>query len=293
MSIKHLTPPPSLHEMRDAGRLISDKALIEMNLDTGTLTWANDFALAKLGYTIEQFRTITIFELVPEDFHEQVRDNIAEQSAGNVSKFSLWPSVATNGRIVWWFAYQNKVEYPISWSFAECVQETDSEGALFVFMRMQMQTTNNYGNLNARVNELDSWVHQQVERLDEKDANLERTITELQGKMQQAVAAASRAASTSLEAVAAFKDLRESIKQQLSQHEEEIVKLIGTDVLHDRRMEAFEKHVQTTTTTAINSITTQADRAGKGLSRRIIVPVSAIAVIAQFLQWFIAHVLGK
>jgi len=270
---------------------MSDKGFFEIDLVEANITWTNAFTLQKLGLTSEQVRSMTMFDIVPVDLHDPIRDHLEDHASGKPKKFAIWPVKTSTGKISWWYIFDSKVEFPISWSCAEFVQETDVDGPAYTFMRITMMNANSYGTLHNRVQELDSWIHDQVSRLDEKDADHDKALSELSERMKHVVNAATRAASTSLEAASAVKDLKESLKEQLEKHEEEILKLISTDVHHDRRMEAFEKHVKTTTDVAIKSITTQADKAGKGLSRKVTIPVSTIAAIATIIQWLIQHFL--
>ena len=80
----------------------------------------------------------------------------------------------------------------------------------------------------------------------------------------------------------------------------EILRLISTDAVHDQRLVAFEKHIQKTTDNAVRVITvqadkagqiitTQADKAGKSLSRKVTIPIGAIAAVMTILQWIITH----
>lgn len=293
MSIRQFVPPKSLASMRESGRSMKEGAMFEIDFSNGAFTWANEYALGKLGLELSQLQAMTAFDIVPSEFHDQVRDDLSDKSSGRLKKFSIWPSKTGSGKLAWWFVHHTRMEYPVGWSSADFIQETEPRGAAFMFMRITMANANEYGALHARVFELDQWVHSEIDRLNSKDSEFGDALRELGEKMKPAIAAAASAAATSKETAAAMKDLRTVIGERFDKHEEEILKLIGTDVYHDRRMEAFERHVKATTDVAIKSITTQADKAGRGLSRRVTIPVSAIATIATLIQWLINHFLTR
>ena len=68
-----------------------------------------------------------------------------------------------------------------------------------------------------------------------------------------------------------------------------ILKLISTDVVHSKRINAFENHVKMTTDLAIKSITMQADKADKGLSKKVTIPVSITAAVVTVIQYLIQN----
>lgn len=289
MSIRQFVPPQSLSDMREAGRSLDDKALFEIDLSSGAITWVNQFVLNKLGYGMEQIRALTIYDLIPEEFHDEINDEVSDKSTGKSRKFSFWPIKNSSGQLVWWYLYKTKIEFPTCWSHAELVQITRHEGPEYTFMRVTMDNASIFNSLQSRVDELDKWIHNKVHTLEVADAGFHKLINDISDKMKHVMNAATSAANTSLEVAAAVKNLKGDVQDTVGKHEEEILKLISTDVHHDRRIEAFEKHVKATTDKAIQSITTQANTAGKGLSRKVTIPVSAIAAIATLLQWLISH----
>lgn len=293
MSIRNHPTPQSLSEMRRAGRELQDKGLFEFNLSTGAISWTNEFILEKLGYTTDQIRHMTIYDLVPSEFQDSLSESITDRSVGRHRNFSIWPTKTVDKKIAWWYVYKSKTEYPVAWNFAEFVQTTSNEGVEYTFMRITMDNANSYVALHSRVEEIDHWIRDQVTRLDAEDGSIKASISNLDDKMKRVMTSASQAASSSLEAVKAVKEMEGSINGRFDNHEAEILKLISTDVHHDRRLLAFEKQVQATANTAIKSIETQADKAGKSLSRKIVIPVSAIGALFTFIQWLLNHWLSK
>jgi len=54
-------------------------------------------------------------------------------------------------------------------------------------------------------------------------------------------------------------------------------------------MEAFEAHMKATTSKAVTAIQVQAEKSGKGLARKVSIPVGTIAAIATIVQWLIQN----
>jgi hypothetical protein len=113
--------------------------------------------------------------------------------------------------------------------------------------------------------------------------------SETKSHIKAAIRAAGKAADAAMENASALDRLNASISVGFEEHTVEILKLISTDAMHDARMKAFEEHVKKTTTSAVKSIVSQADKAGRGLSKRVTVPVGVIAAVLTFIQWLIVN----
>ena len=148
-------PISLMEDMRKLGRSLSDKGLIEYNVATGAINWVNDFVLEKTGYTLEQIQRLSIFEIVPEQFHDKMQDSIAVIAKSKEPGSSIWPGKSSLNQITWWYVLQANTQYPIRWAQCDYVQTTENTGTAYTFMCIQMDTTNNYGRLHQKVNELD------------------------------------------------------------------------------------------------------------------------------------------
>jgi hypothetical protein len=289
-------PLHSISAMREIGRTMTDRGVFELSLSTGQITWANEFALQKLGYSLSDIQSMTIFDIVPLEFHEDVRNNISSSLSGKTNHFHIWPSKSTDAKIIWWYIFETKTHGSTQWTHGDYIQTTDASGVAFAFMRANMATTNVYGQIQNQIDELDTWVHEQVQRLDDENQDMKVVVQRLDDKLNHAVLAAQKAADTSMQTGVDTAALKEIIQNQNQQFEEkwaihtgEILRLIGSDVVQEKRFSSFEQHVQATTDLAIRAITMQADKAGKGLSRKVTIPVTAIAAGATVAQWFMVH----
>lgn len=283
MMIKTTNPTALVDEMRSLGESMSDKGMIEYDLSTGELIWCNEYALNKIEYKSKGAWDLSIFDVIPNEFHSQLKKYVANITRGKDMGLSVWPTKTTSGDIAWWYVYQTKTQYPIRWAYLEYIQVTSTHGIAYAFMRMQMDTINKYGDLNFKMNELEKWVHEKIEELSDKSEELENSISEIKELAESLVKAK--------DSINSFKD---EIKKQYVEldkktddHTAEILKLISSNVINIKRMNAFESHVKVTTDLAIRSIALQTEKVGKGLSKKIAIPVSVISILAAVIQYLV------
>jgi F0F1-type ATP synthase membrane subunit b/b' len=286
-------PISLVDKMRELGESIPDKGLIEYNVVSGAINWANKFVLDKTGYSLEEIKKLTIFDIVPKQFHEKIKDSLSVISGSREPGSSIWPGKTTSGQVSWWYLLQAKTQHPLRWSQCEYVQTTEPSGTAFVFMSIQMDITNKYGAIDQKVAELDRWTRDQINELSRKYRSLEEFIKD---EIRPALNGAKEAADSAKESKKALDELKEDFKKQINsindkaaEHTGEILKLISTDVVHSKRITAFEQHVKMTTDLAIKSITMQADKAGKGLSKKVTIPVSVTAAVVTIAQYLIQN----
>lgn len=290
--------------MRESGASYADKGFFEINLVSGQIEWMNDYALRKHGFTMEQAQTMTINSLVPEEFHDSMNSSIADEVKGRSQKFSIWPGRHATGKLIWWYVTKTKSSHPYHWYKAEFLNITERVGAEYAAMIAAMNTANSYNDLATRLLEHQEWTLEQIKRLDEATVGLGQGQKEMRDQIQGCFTAANRAANQSVEANQAIRQLQLDMEEQFAKQTTEILKLIGTDVVHDQRLAAFEEHMKRAATVATETavrqisesadkagkvITTQAHKAGQGLSRKVTIPVSAIAAAATIVQWIISN----
>lgn len=287
---------PMLREERDIGRNLEDKAIFEINYSSGSIDWANDFALEKLGYTLEQITSMSIFDLSPERFHEKIREDMASDIHDREKRFSILPLRSMIGEVSWWYVYRIKSSPPKKWLSAEHLQNTAVVGPEFTFMCLQMETVNSQADLELRMDDLESWVQNQVERVDRDIHGLREKIDSVGAKTDHAVNAAKNAAQNSLDAKNASLAVQSEFKTQFKKFEDsqtdhtaEILRLIGMDSILDIRIRTFEEHVKSTTELAVKTIETQANSAGKGLSKKITIPIGVLVGLATVIQVILSH----
>jgi len=292
--MEDLSIPISLvDKMRELGESVPDKGFIEYNVVTGAINWTNQFILEKTGYSLEEIKRFTIFDIVPDQFHEKIKNSLSTISGGREPGSSIWPGKTTSGQVSWWYLLQAKTQHPLRWSQCEYVQTTEPSGTAFVFMSIQMDVTNKYGAIDQKVAELDRWTRDQINELSRKHRSLEEFIKE---EIRPTLNGAKEAAESAKETKKALDELKEDFKKKIDsindkaeEHTGEILKLISTDVVHSKRITAFEQHVKMTTDLAIKSITMQADKAGKGLSKKVTIPVSVTAAVVTIAQYLIQN----
>lgn len=279
-------------EMREAGRALKDQAAFEVDLSTGEVRWANEFALSRLGYTAEQFSSLSIFDLCPEKLHEKLREVLASAKEGKFHDSALLPVRCSSGRVAWWFTYSVKIKYPAAWASADHVQDTDPSGPGWAFMLMQSTFVTGALQRDQRLFELEEWAG----RLEEEQGVLSKSLADMGGKLDSALSASKNAAQASLEAKNESAALRgeisgmvKDIEDSQAQHTGEILKLISSDQSHDARLDAFEKQVKDTAEAAIDAMTKKSEETGQGLSKKITIPISLVVALAAVFQLVITN----
>ncbi len=304
--MKDIVQEPDVKEVRELGREMKDRGVLEVDTSSGSIEWMNQFALDTMGYTAEQIGSMSVFDISPEKFHDRVREDIVEDAAGRVRKFYVMPSRTAEGKVAWWYVLQTRVAGTRHWAFAEHIQTTPQSGPPFAFMTMQMDIVNSRASTDMRLGELDDWVQQEISRIDGDVGTVRSQVLEVKGLLEKAEAAALSAAAESTAAknasLATQQEMkRYATKEELESHfskfdqfEEEstkttleILRLIKSDAAQQERLKTYEEHVRKTTETAVKAIEAQASKSGKGLSRKVTVPLFVITTLAMVLQYVI------
>lgn len=294
------SPSPGLvTQAREEGRSLDDVGVFEIDLIENRVVWANDFAVDKSGYTLDQIKHMTLFDLIPAAFHGEAQTaiaDIADRKPGESrASASVWPMQTSGGKITWWAVVKSTVEFPIVWVHGDHVQTTGLNGMSFAFMRAFMRAANGQTGLCNQIAELKAWTATQIEQLNAEDKRLREGLTSLEGKLSEALAASKEAADASKTSIKMMEGLQRTFQDLEAKYGAEILKLIGTDTVHDKRIDAFEQHMKMTAELAVQSIqmqakssseglAQQAQESSKGLSRKVVIPVSVIATIVTIIQ---------
>lgn len=285
--------------MREDGRLAIDHGVFEINLSEEKISWANGYAIERTGYTLEQIRHMNLFDMISDAFHDGMQDIVEGSSEKKTSKdngkVSIWPMKSAGGKVVWWAVSKTVTRYPIIWIYGDHIQTTQTSGMTFLFMQAFMKAANGQSGLYGKISELKEWTSEQISRLDEENEKLKTSFSTLESKMNDALSASKEAAEAAKTTHSMMETLQKVFQDFEAKYGAEILKLIGTDTIHDKRIDAFEKHVKLTTDLAVKSIemqakassegfSKQAAETSKGLSRKVVIPVSVIAAAVTIAQ---------
>lgn len=291
---------PDMEEMRNLGRSMLDRGFFELDLMSGRITWVNDFALSKIGMSLDQVQTFTIFDLIHEEFHDILNGFILDATRGRTSKFYIWPNKTSDGSVIWWYFSKIKSNHPTHWFKAEYLNKTGTSGPEHASMCAAMNTANQYNDLFNRLIDFQDLTKVSMDLLNERYQELREEQEALKDQVTGAINAATKAANAAMEVSSSMRTFKEDVQKQLAEQTAEILRLISTDVSHDQRLAAFEAHIKATTDNAVRiiavqankageAITMQANQAGNKLSRKITIPVGTIAAIMTILQYIITH----
>jgi PAS domain S-box-containing protein len=290
--------------MRNLGASLSDKGFFEIDLLSGSMTWMNPFALDSMGYSLEQVQSMTVFDIVLPEFQEAVTNVVSDTIAGRNHKYGIWPFKSGDGGIVWWYTVREKDDPPLYWYKAEFLGKTSRSGKDYAAMCVAMTTINGYNDLSTKLHDHVSWTKTEIDGLKAADEKVWKAIEEVKRIGRGAHAAAEKAANFSLANDKSIKDLNVSMSDGFSKQTLEIMRLISTDAGHEERFKVFETGMDKAATAAVekataaivkqtekagNVITVRAEQAGKGLSKKVSIPVGIIAAAMTIVQWILNH----
>jgi HPt (histidine-containing phosphotransfer) domain-containing protein len=284
---------------REEGRSLDDIGVFEIDLIENRVVWANEFAIDKSGYTLDQVKHMTLLDLTPSPFHSEVQTAIANTADrkhnAQEETTSVWPMLTSGGKVTWWAVIKTTIEFPLVWIHGDHVQTTGVNGMSYAFMRAFMRAANGQTGLSNQIAELKAWTSNQIDNLNSEDKRLHESLTSLESKLTEALAATKESAASSKTSIKMIDGLQRTFQDLEAKYGAEILKLIGTDVVHDKRIDAFEQHMKITAELAVQSIqmqaktssdglAKQAKESSKGLSRRIVIPMSVIAAVVTIIQ---------
>lgn len=286
--------------MRDLGRSLKDQGFFEADLVTGLISWANDFVLGKYGYSLSQLQSMTLFDLVPEEFHDELRNSVSDQTRGRLFRFSIRPGKSADGKLVWWYLVRVRADHPVYWYRGEYLNTTGKAGSEYSSMTAAMETANGYNDLYNELADFKGWARENVHRLDGADAEIQEDMRELKEQLHASIKASNRAANAALESRASIESFKRDVSEQMSKQTAEIIKLISNDATQGEQLRKFSEFMdkttaqavqtmKTTTETAVQQISAQANKSGDKITRQVTVPIGLIAALVTLIQWMIQH----
>jgi len=291
---------PGVLEGRKLGKDMKDRGAFEVDTSSGSVEWVNEFALGIMGCNEEQLASMSVFDMSPERFHDQIREDLAEEDSGKTRRY-IFPTKTAEGKVAWWYVFKIRTSDSRRWAYADHIQDTPQSGPEFSFMAMQVELANSQADLEGRMDDLEKWVGDQIARV---DRDLGAVQNSLEKAEQAALAAAADAIAAKNASLATQQELRKyATKEDMQHHFEkfdtfeeqntkattEILRLIRTDTVHEERLKTYEDHVKKTTETAVRAIELQASKSGKGLSRKVTVPIFVVTTLAMVFQYVIQH----
>src|SRR5512138_1994793 len=222
---------PLFIEERHNGRDLVDKALFEVNIQSGSIEWVNDYVIDKLGYSFNQLITKSLFDLIPYDLQDKIKRNIINSSKSR--QYFIFPVVTFTGEISWWYIFESKTDQNRKWIYAEHLQNTSYSGPEYSFMCFQMKKLDDQIDLEAKIDDFEIWVKNQIDRIDLDVEKVRESVSNLSLKVDASIISAKNAASNSLDAKNAslavqreFQIYFEMAQKQQNDSMTEIIKLM-------------------------------------------------------------------
>lgn len=285
-------------DMRSLGASRTDRAVFEISEKTGEVLWASDFALSQLGYGLSDLQLMTLVNLAPEALASKVSASLVSLH-DNVRNL-IWPIRSTDKTVTWWYVNTEGVENSVRWFSAQLVTKSPAVGEDFVRMSILMDLLNEQHDLTSRLSQHEEWTENQVADLRKTDTAIFDSLDSIRTQQKHIISIARSAADGAMESRQLLKSLRTEMEDGFTNQMVEILKLIQTDALHDERIMAFDKHMKSVAKEAMERMETsaaattamfqtKATEAGKGLTRKVTIPVGLVAAFMSGIQWLITN----
>lgn len=278
-------PPINKSNVRETFKVSvqdSDKYYFEVQINVGVISWSNDSLKALCLKEERSFVSNSIYGLVDESFRARLTSVFNEYDPKDLPRKTVWPVASVKNRTIWWII--NIEIYDEEYLICNASPSISTDRSELGYKFASLSADNTF---------LASIALSEIANLRREISTFKKNINEdvktSREQIEAAALAARKAEQAAIKNREATDDLKKHVVAQFSEHTREITKLMTSDVVHDSRMAIFEEHVKKTTTEALTKIVTQADKSGKGLSRKVTVPVGISALIMAFLQWIITR----
>jgi hypothetical protein len=271
----------SIDERRNYGQSIPTRGFAEIIINNACISWVNTKLLEDCQRSKVDIIDESLFNLVHEKYAVKLAETISEIKRGVLFKKTLWPIVKSES-VSWWMV---KIEFSDEeriWISCHPVIRTDLSGNTFDNAKLLSEVLS---DISTVLSTLGVSEDNTIEKLDV----LSNDISDLKKDTKEAYIAIRAAEKAAKENKQAVEDLKKLMSDQLNKHTDEIITLMSSDVLHDKRIDAFESHINATTLKALNAITSQGASTKRQVLQKVTVPVGAITALLAFLQWLIIH----
>ena len=286
MSREHLSVH-EINDIRENSRSDSEKAMFEIDVITGNITWANSYVLEKQGQELSQIQSLSLFDVIPEEFHESVRNFISDIQKGLKSQSVIIPSISSDNKIVWWYIRRIHTKSHFSWLYANHMSTTKRLGSEYAFMTSALRAVDSHNELVVQVSEFRAWTEGEITHLKEKDAEQDSKIDAILEDNKQIKKLAKTSADISLQTQQSIEVFKSEVFDGMSKQTGEILRLIKTDTDQQKRMEELTEHANQLTAIAVQAISTKAAEAGSGITKNVAAAAGLATSLVGILNWVI------
>jgi hypothetical protein len=282
-------------ELRGLGELMKSEALLEDDLETAQMIWANSYLLEKTGYSLPELTSLRVDQILPTAFHEE----LAERRAGKRGQHYIFPFIAKGGSILWWLAQDLAERGPRHWSKGRLLHTTKNGGSEYDILAAMMAVANIAGERLFDHEARDTWFRGELQRIDTATATTARELravtqqmSTLSRKVDGAASASRDAANNALQAHQRLADLESHVKQAVKQvgdaHATEIEK-VSTEILRlisadSSLREDLDRQLRESTRRATDSIRAAGKDAGKAVTFKVTFPLGVIGSLLIIVQ---------
>jgi len=270
-------------EAMEARRALFDKstyAFIEIDLQSGLITWCNS-AMSSIikGKRFDLIDT-SVYAYIADDFKAKLTDSLNKIKEGYSVRKSMWPIVKSD-KATWVSATLDSVKDNYIMVRCDVLHSTRSPSPEYSLAKL-------IAECRLTITEVEISLSQITEDIRDDVISMQRSLRELEKDLELTASAAKLSADAAIANRKAAQDLQENVSNAISKQTEEITKLVASDVLHDQRLKIFEDVVNKKTREAIDMIESRAKEHSQ-IGRGIVIPVGTATAASAILQWFLDH----
>lgn len=282
------------------------ECVLETDLTTAAILWGNRRLLDVSGYSLDELSKLTVPQVMPSAFHEV----LSERRAGRRGALYVFPFIGKTGAVFWFLAWDLDERHPRHWARGRLLMQTEPSGQAFDVMSALMAVANLGGehtreqieSIHRLSGELRN-VEDITSGLDTTTKELSRRVSELAGKVDNALRASRSAADHSIRTNQMLISLKSSFEQTIEslkttmeksterkvEHiSEEVMKLIAADVRFNKQIELIHQEFQRSAEDASTSIRAAAKGAERSFSKKVTFPVGVVGglllIVNQLLE---------
>jgi len=289
----------------------SEKGLyVEVNLEAGNAPWMSQSTLKLIGYNETQLKAMSLYDMIPNEFHDSLSNTIIDGVNGREHKHNIWPFKCVDGDILWFYSSKENVnrskdiDKSISWYKLSLINKTLKNGKDYADMVLKMYLLNTQNELKNKIKDQEIRMDREFSSIQDKNKALNDGLIEMKQKFIYATSAMEKAATAAMRSSADVTTLRSEFREGMARQTTEIIRLINMDSQHDELINNFNNKVMHAAEKAVEKaveeisqkskdvsteIIIRAGNAGKNIAKKVTVPVSVIAVIMTVVQFILAN----
>ena len=260
----------------------SEKMFVEVELESGLISWVNE-STKSMCLKNQHLVGSSVYGIVHDTHRGRLSSLISRirTKKSSIIKRTLWP-VNFDDKILW---------------LMTVIKASDDKFIIFSISHIIMTDISSiefeFANLSSENIYLSSLALSEILDIKNAEVKCQKSvgceITSIKSNILDSINASEKAEKVAKESQSILEALNDEVKDQFDRHTQDIIRLMTSDENHNRRMNEFDDKVKKTTKEALTQIVNQADNSGRGLTKKVTIPVGFMAAMIAFIQWLITH----